>query len=238
MSRTGEDRSRRAAALARAAAITAALLIAGCSYLDSAVALIHLARETGAMDGRLAWTLPLILDGVTTAGLLMVISRTIDRDPTWGPWLMVLAGTAASVAGNVAHAPEALTAQVVAAAPPLALAVILEALRAEYRRLATKAEPEPDPEPDEGPVAVPEAVPVLEGQAVPVAVPEPKPVPADPRGTGAREVAERLWATSGGQVGGAELARAAGCSDGYARRLLREFRDRDAQPAHTNGHRP
>src|SRR5215210_2987934 len=60
-------------------------------------------------------------------------------------WLLVVAGTLASIGGNVAHAQPNLVAQLIAAAIPLAVLAMLEGLKgdaSEVTRLTAQAGPD------------------------------------------------------------------------------------------------
>ena len=89
------------------------------------------AVETAAFPPELAWSAPLLVDSFTTAASLVILWRYLRgdgwRDP-WYAWMLVACATAVSVALNVAHAPERLSAQLFAALPPVALLGALELL--------------------------------------------------------------------------------------------------------------
>jgi hypothetical protein len=84
-----------------------------------------------------------VADGPAIYGMFRIISRSRRgaRGAGYG-WLLVIAGTAASIGGNVAHAQPNLVAQGIAAAIPLAVLAMLEGLKGdagEVTRLAARA---------------------------------------------------------------------------------------------------
>jgi hypothetical protein len=118
--------------VALVAALTALVLaIAALAYVVSFEAIHAFAVETAAFPPELAWSAPLLVDSFTTAASLVILWRYLRgdawRDP-WYAWTLVGAATAVSVALNVAHAPERLSAQLFAALPPVALLGALELL--------------------------------------------------------------------------------------------------------------
>ena len=111
--------------VALVAALTALVLaIAALAYVVSFEAIRAFAVETAAFPPELAWSAPLLVDSFTTAASLVILWRYLRgdawRDP-WYAWTLVACATAVSVALNVAHAPERLSAQLFAALPPVAL---------------------------------------------------------------------------------------------------------------------
>jgi hypothetical protein len=114
------------------AALTALVLaIAALAYVVSFEAIRAFAVETAAFPPELAWSAPLLVDSFTTAASLVILWRYLRgdawRDP-WYAWTLVGCATAVSVALNVAHAPDRLSAQLFAALPPVALLGALELL--------------------------------------------------------------------------------------------------------------
>jgi Protein of unknown function (DUF2637) len=107
------------------------LAIAALAYVVSFEAIRAFAVETAAFPPELAWSAPLLVDSFTTAASLVILWRYLRgdawRDP-WYAWTLVGCATAVSVALNVAHAPERLSAQLFAALPPVALLGALELL--------------------------------------------------------------------------------------------------------------
>jgi hypothetical protein len=73
--------------------------------------------------------LPLAVDGMLLASTLTIVSQRRHRLPAgWVPWLGLALGILASLAANVAAARPELIAQLIAAWPPVALAISLETL--------------------------------------------------------------------------------------------------------------
>jgi Protein of unknown function (DUF2637) len=136
-------------------ALTALVLaIAALAYVVSFEAIRAFAIETAAFPPELAWSAPLLVDSFTTAASLVILWRYLRgdawRDP-WYAWTLVAAATAVSVALNVAHAPERLSAQLFAALPPVALLGALELLMSVARtglphqsRTPAATQPAPD----------------------------------------------------------------------------------------------
>jgi hypothetical protein len=151
------------------------------------------------------------------------------------PWALAGLFSAASVAFNIAHAPDRPVAQLVFAMAPVALVLTTHLLMQQvgWRRAAP------------GPTA-----PVAEQQAGPQAAhphrsgDHPAPEPQQPdRGVpvGARSrvrAAYEAQVHAGQTPTGAGLARAAGVSERYGQRLLAEFTADPASPDHPNGHHP
>ena len=169
-------------------------------------------------------------------------SRRGARGAGYG-WLLVVAGTAASIAGNVAHAHPNLVAQGIAAAIPLAVLAMLEGLKGdagEVTRLAalatdldrTGALPQPGQRPQAttvrrtGPAANPGAAAVAVGaqrRALPAG-----PGLADSTTVGARLQTAYAQPRPDGQAWTARtLAEAAGCG----RSSAASFLQRQRQPA-------
>jgi hypothetical protein len=84
-----------------------------------------------------------VADGPAIYGMFRIVSRSRRGAKGAGyGWLLVIAGTLASIGGNVAHAQPDLVAQAIAAAIPLAVLAMLEGLKGdagEVTRLATQA---------------------------------------------------------------------------------------------------
>jgi hypothetical protein len=84
-----------------------------------------------------------VADGPAIYGMFRIVSRSRRGAKGAGyGWLLVIAGTLASIGGNVAHAQPDLVAQAIAAAIPLAVLAMLEGLKGdagEVTRLAAQA---------------------------------------------------------------------------------------------------
>jgi hypothetical protein len=121
-----------------------AAVIALCSYAVSATSLYALGRQAGYAAWQ-AIAVPVVADGPAIYGMVRILSRARRgaRGAGYG-WLLVICGTLASIAGNVAHAQPGLVARGIAAAIPLAVLAMLEALKGdtqEVARLAAQAAP-------------------------------------------------------------------------------------------------
>jgi hypothetical protein len=118
--------------VALVAALTALVLaIAALAYVVSFEAIRAFAIETAAFPVELAWSAPLLVDSFTTAASLVILWRYLRGEgwrAPWYAWTLVGCATAVSVALNVAHAPDRLSAQLFAALPPVALLGALELL--------------------------------------------------------------------------------------------------------------
>lgn len=100
--------------------------IAGFAFWLSFIALTDLARRSGVAEGQ-AWAWPLIVDGLIVVATVAAFALDGHRS-AWYPWLLLMAATGVSVAGNVMHATvtaesgvPALLAGCVAAVPPMML---------------------------------------------------------------------------------------------------------------------
>jgi hypothetical protein len=84
-----------------------------------------------------------VADGPAIYGMFRIVSRSRRGAKGAGyGWLLVIAGTLASIGGNVAHAHPDLVARAIAAAIPLAVLAMLEGLKGdagEVTRLAARA---------------------------------------------------------------------------------------------------
>jgi hypothetical protein len=122
--------------------VAVAVVIALCSYAVSATSLYALGRHAGYSWWQAA-AVPVVADGPAIYGMFRIVSRSRRGAPGAGyGWFLVIAGTAASIGGNVAHAQPDLVAQVIAAAIPLAVLAMLEGLKGdagEVTRLAAHA---------------------------------------------------------------------------------------------------
>jgi Protein of unknown function (DUF2637) len=122
--------------------VAVAVVIALCSYAVSATSLYALGVQAGYSWWQAA-AVPVVADGPAIYGMFRIVSRSrrSARGAGYG-WLLVVAGTLASIGGNVAHARPNLVAQAVAAAIPLAVLAMLEGLKGdagEVTRLAARA---------------------------------------------------------------------------------------------------
>jgi Protein of unknown function (DUF2637) len=122
--------------------VAVAVVIAVCSYAVSATSLYALGVQAGYSWWQAA-AVPVVADGPAIYGMFRIISRSRRGAKGAGyGWLLVIAGTLASIGGNVAHAQANLVARAIAAAIPLAVLAMLEGLKGdagEVTRLATQA---------------------------------------------------------------------------------------------------
>jgi Protein of unknown function (DUF2637) len=122
--------------------VAVAVVIAVCSYAVSATSLYALGVQAGYSWWQAA-AVPVVADGPAIYGMFRIVSRSRRGAKGAGyGWLLVIAGTLASIGGNVAHAQANLVAQAIAAAIPLAVLAMLEGLKGdagEVTRLTAQA---------------------------------------------------------------------------------------------------
>jgi hypothetical protein len=122
--------------------VVVAVVIAVCSYAVSATSLYALGVQAGYSWWQAA-AVPVVADGPAIYGMFRIVSRSRRGAKGAGyGWLLVIAGTLASIGDNVAHAQPDLVARAIAAAIPLAVLAMLEGLKGdagEVTRLATQA---------------------------------------------------------------------------------------------------
>src|SRR4029450_3180644 len=119
--------------------VAVAVVIAVCSYAVSATSLYALGLQAGYSRWQAA-AVPVVADGPAIYGMFRIVSRSRRGAKGAGyGWLLVIAGTAASVAGNVAHAQPGLVARGIAAAIPLAVLAMLGALKGGAQEMALLA---------------------------------------------------------------------------------------------------
>ena len=122
--------------------VAVAVVIALCSYAVSATSLYALGVQAGYSWWQAA-AVPVVADGPAIYGMFRIVSRSRRSAPgaCYG-WLLVIAGTLASIGDNVAHAHPDLVARTIAAAIPLAVLAMLEGLKGdagEVTRLVAQA---------------------------------------------------------------------------------------------------
>jgi hypothetical protein len=122
--------------------VAVAVAIATCSYAVSATSLYALGIQAGYSWWQAA-AVPVVADGPAIYGMFRIISRSRRGAKGAGyGWLLVIAGTLASIGGNVAHAHPNPVARAIAAAIPLAVLAMLEGLKGdagEVTRLVAQA---------------------------------------------------------------------------------------------------
>lgn len=118
--------SPRAHARIRAVSTLTTILVALAAAVLSWHGLTLLGHQAGF--GQLSVLLPIVIDGAMVGGAVHVLHASLTGVSTrWG-WGMTLVGVAISTWGNVASAPQSgISAGIVHAVPPLALAAMVEA---------------------------------------------------------------------------------------------------------------
>jgi Protein of unknown function (DUF2637) len=207
------------------------LVLAGAAFTLSYDALHQLALDSRVRPA-LAWLWPVVIDGTIVVALLTVLAAKRAAIRAAYPWALAGLFSAASVAFNVAHAPDRPVAQLVFAMAPVALVLTTHLLmqQAGWRHRTTG--------PTE-PVPVPQAGPQPEQPYRPADHPAQQPASADqraPAGARARvQAAYEAQVQAGQTPTGAGLARVAGVSERYGQRLLAEFIADPTRPGHRNG---
>jgi hypothetical protein len=209
------------------------LVLAAAAFTLSYDALHQLALDSRVRPG-LAWIWPVVIDGTIVVALLTVLAAKRAAARIGYPWVLAGLFSAASVAFNVAHAPDRPVAQLVFAMAPVALVLTIHLLMQQASWRPTPDRPAA-PGPEQGAGAGPEPVhPHTLGDH-----PAPELPPAEqgrPTGARARVRAAYLAQLAAGQTPtGAGLARAAGVSERYGQRLLAEFTADPARAAPPNG---
>jgi hypothetical protein len=210
------------------------IVLAAAAFTLSYDALHQLALDSRVRPA-LAWLWPVVIDGTIVVALLTVLAAKRAATRTGYPWALAGLFSAASVAFNVAHAPDRPVAQLVFAMAPVALVLTTHLLMQQVGwRRATPTPTAPGSEPQPGSQA---AHPHRLGDH-----PAPEPASADqdaPAGARARVRAAYEAQVAAGQTPtGAGLARAAGVSERYGQRLLAEFTTDPTRTGHANGQRP
>jgi hypothetical protein len=190
----------------------------------------------------LAWLWPVVIDGTIVVALLTVLAAKRAAARAGYPWALAGLFSAASVAFNIAHAPDRPVAQLVFAMAPVALVLTTHLLmqQVSWRQpppgRSAAAAPQADPEPEQEGGSQP-AHPHRPGDP-----PAPEPAGAEQLGkVGARarvRAAYQAQLAAGQTPTGAGLARAAGVSERYGQRLLAEFTAAPGRTGHPNGDRP
>jgi hypothetical protein len=210
------------------------LVLAAAAFTLSYDALHQLALDSHVRPA-LAWLWPVVIDGTIVVALLTVLAANRAPARAGYPWALAALFSLASVAFNIAHAPDRPVAQLVFAMAPIALVLTTHLLMQQvgWRRAipgptALVAEHRAGPEP---------AHPHRPGDS-------PAPEPASPdqgAQVGARarvRAAYEAHVAAGQTPTGAGLARAAGVSERYGQRLLAEFTADPTRTGHPNGYRP
>jgi hypothetical protein len=226
--------------------VVVAVVIAVCSYAVSATSLYALGVQAGYSWWQAA-AVPVVADGPAIYGMFRIVSRSRRGAKGAGyGWLLVIAGTLASIGGNVAHAQQDLVAQAIAAAIPLAVLAMLEGLKGdagEVTRLATQATAGDGPDTLEPAGQLPQATTVRRGDpstnqrhAPGTFSPRQRALPAGPEPTDNGTVTARLQAAyirprpDGQPWTARSLAQAAGCGRSSAASFLQRQRPPAAEP--------
>jgi Protein of unknown function (DUF2637) len=210
------------------------LVLAAAAFTLSYDALHQLALDSRVRPA-LAWLWPVVIDGTIVVALLTVLAAKRAGMRAGYPWALAGLFSLASVAFNIAHAPDRPVAQLVFAMAPVALVLTTHLL---MQQVAWR-QPPPDHPAAPGPE---EAEPEPAQAHRPGEQPAPKPASPDRAAqVGARarvRAAYKAQVAAGQTPTGAGLARAAGVSERYGQRLLAEFTADPARPAHPNGADP
>jgi Protein of unknown function (DUF2637) len=226
--------------------VAVAVVIAVCSYAVSATSLYALGIQAGYSWWQAA-AVPVVADGPAIYGMFRIISRSRRRAKGAGyGWLLVIAGTLASIGGNVAHARDDLVARAIAAAIPLAVLAMLEGLKGdagEVTRLAAQAaagagqgELEPASQRPQATTVRRDDPSPKQPQATGTVSPGRRALPAGPEPTANGTVGARLQAAYArplpdGQAWTARtLAEAAGCGRSSAASFLQRQRPPAEEP--------
>jgi hypothetical protein len=207
------------------------LVLAAAAFTLSYDALYQLALDSRVRPG-LAWLWPVVIDGTIVVALLTVLAANRARTRAGYPWALAGLFSLASVAFNIAHAPDRPVARLVFAMAPVALVLTTHLLMQQV----SWRQPTPGPA-ARSPAHQAEGEPAH--PTTPHDYPAPEPLPAD-RGAPAGARA-RVWAAYQAQLAagqtptGAGLARMAGVSERYGQRLLAEFTADPARASHPNG---
>jgi hypothetical protein len=218
------------------------LLLAAAAFTLSYDALHQLALDSRVRPA-LAWLWPVVIDGTIVVALLTVLAAKRAAARAGYPWVLAGLFSAASVAFNIAHAPDRPVAQLVFAMAPVALVLTTHLLMQQVGwRQGIPGPTAPGAEQQAGP-----AVPGAEQQADPEAAhphrsadhPAPQPDrPGQDVQVGARarvRAAYEAQVQAGQTPTGAGLARTAGVSERYGQRLLAEFTADSVSRGHPNG---
>jgi hypothetical protein len=153
------------------------LVLAAAAFTLSYDALHQLALDSRVRPG-LAWLWPVVIDGTIVVALLTVLAAKRAAARAGYPWALAGLFSAASVAFNIAHAPDRPVARLVFAMAPVALVLTTHLLMQQvgWRRPTADS-----------------AAPVAEQQA--------GPQPAHPHTSGDHPAPEPSSADQGAQVG-------------------------------------
>jgi hypothetical protein len=122
------------------------LVLAAAAFTLSYDALYELALDSRVRPG-LAWLWPVVIDGTIVVALLTVLAARRAAARAGYPWTLAGLFSAASVAFNVAHAPDRPVARPVFAMAPVALVLTTHLLmqQASWRPPPPDRQAAPDP---------------------------------------------------------------------------------------------
>jgi hypothetical protein len=203
------------------------VVLAAAAFTLSYDALHQLALDSRVRPG-LAWMWPVVIDGTIVVALLTVLAAKRAAASTGYPWALAGLFSAASVAFNVAHAPDRPVAQLVFAMAPVALVLTTHLLmqQATWRRTHDRPaahQAGPEPAHPHSPGDHPAHRPAAPDRGVPVGA------------RGRVRAAYQAQLAAGQTPTGAGLARATGVSERYVQRLLAEFTADPTLAGHRNG---
>jgi Protein of unknown function (DUF2637) len=207
------------------------LVLAAAAFTLSYDALHQLALDSRVRPA-LAWLWPVVIDGTIVVALLTVLAANRAARRAGYPWALAGLFSAASVAFNIAHAPERPVAQLVFAMAPVALVLTTHLLMQQVGW--RQAIPDPTARVAEQQAGSEAAQPHRPGDQP--ALEPGSPDRSAPVGARARVRAAYEAQLAAGQTPtGAGLARAADVSERYGQRLLAEFVADPTRAGHLNG---
>jgi Protein of unknown function (DUF2637) len=214
------------------------LVLAAAAFTLSYDALHKLALDSRVRPG-LAWLWPVVIDGTIVVALLTVLAAKRAAARTSYPWTLAGLFSAASVAFNIAHAPDRPVARLVFAMAPVALVLTTHLLmqQASWRpQRPAMAGQVPNLAASGGRVpAAPDTAAAMAGHEPAMVVPRAAPAGREPDPeVKARRIYQQHQA-AGIRLSGAALARHAGISERHGRRLLAEFRAQEADRRNGDG---
>jgi hypothetical protein len=232
-----------AARWAYRASVAGVLGLTAASFVLSYDALHQLALASGVRP-RLAYLWPGVIDGFIVVALLTVLAAKRAITSAAYPWTLAGLFSAASVAFNIAHAPDRPVARLVFAMAPVALVLATHLLMQQvgWRQHAPRRPADQPADAAPAPPNTPGHDPTRPGQdpTGPGGDPDQHPASvAAPAAARARVRAAYDAQLAAGQTPtGAGLARAAGVSERYGQRLLAEFAPDPNHGRHPNGAAP
>jgi Protein of unknown function (DUF2637) len=220
------------------------LALAAAAFTLSYDALHQLALDSRVRPA-LAWLWPVVIDGTIVVALLTVLAANRAAARAGYPWALAGLFSLASVAFNIAHAPDRPVARLVFAMAPVALVLTTHLLmqQASWRhQRPAMAGQLPTPATPGGRLSAAPDTAAMTGHRTDMGRPQPdmgaamaghEPAMVVPRGEAATQEpdpeakARRIYQqhqAAGTHLSGAALARQTGISERHGRRLLAEFR--------------